>query len=394
MDPSETVSGSVRLKLEMQTRQRFTIIRIAKAGLVPLLLLANGRLPAQGLFNVGAAQRAFVPDKPYCWRGAQTHALLTTVWYPADSASVEQPQWLGPPNSPLFALGSAAQDAKPAPGRFPLIVLSHGTGGSASMLAWFGTKLASHGYIAAAVNHPGNNALEPYTPSGFSLWWERARDLSVTIDKMLADREFGARIDSRRIAAAGFSLGGYTMIEIAGGITDRAAYREFCKSPTADAICKSPPEFPELLDYFNRLDEAGKGDPEIAASLSQEKESHRDSRVRAVFALAPALGPAFRPAGLKKIAILVQIVAGRDDDIVPIASSAEYFAAHIPGSKLVLLEGGVRHYEFLASCTAAGRQARPLLCTGKPGVDRDAVHEKTAAMAIQFFDAQLGTGRQ
>jgi dienelactone hydrolase len=32
---------------------------------------------------------------------------------------------------------------------------------------------------------------------------------------MLADSEFGSHIDSNRIAAAGFSLGGYTMIEIA-----------------------------------------------------------------------------------------------------------------------------------------------------------------------------------
>jgi predicted dienelactone hydrolase len=262
------------------------------------------------------------------------------------------------------------------------------------MLAWLGTKLASHGYMAAAVNHPGNNALEPYTPSGFSLWWERAKDLSKVIDKILADPEFGARIDSSRIAAAGFSLGGYTMIEIAGGITDRTAYQQFCKSPTADAICKSPPEFPELLDYFNRLDEASESDPEIARSLTQEKESHRDSRVRAVFAIAPALGPAFRAEGLKKIAIPVQIVAGRDDDNVPIASSAKYFAAHIPGSKLVLLEGGVRHYEFLGSCTAAGRRMLPLLCGDKPGVDRDAIHEKTAAMAVKFFDAQLGTTRR
>ena len=89
------------------------------------------------------------------------------------------------------------------------------------------------------------------------------------------------------------------MVEIAGGITDRAAYREFCKSPAADAICKSPPEFPQLLDYFQRLDETGKSDPEIGASLRREKDSHRDSRVRAVFAIAPALGPAFPPAGLK-----------------------------------------------------------------------------------------------
>jgi predicted dienelactone hydrolase len=139
------------------------------------LLLTGGGLPAQGLFTVGAAQRAFVPEKPYHWRGAKTHALVTTVWYPADSASVEKPQWVGPLNAPLFAVGSAAPDARPAAGRLPLVVLSHGTGGSALMLGWLGTTLAAHGYIAAAVNHPGNNRLEPYTPAGFSLWWDARR---------------------------------------------------------------------------------------------------------------------------------------------------------------------------------------------------------------------------
>jgi len=267
------------------------------------------------------------------------------------------------------------------------------TGGSAAMMGWLGTVLAAHGYIAAAVNHPGNNALEPYTPAGFSLWWERAKDLSEVIDRMLADPGFGTRIDAKRIAAAGFSLGGYTMIEIAGGITDRSAYREFCGSPGADAICKSPPEFPDLLEYFNRLDEKGRSDPEIASSLSREKDSHRDSRVRAVFAIAPALGPAFRPEGLKQIAIPVQIVAGKEDDNVPVVSSAKYFASHIRRSKLVLLEGGVRHYQFLGSCTTRGRQALPLLCTDQPGVHRNAVHQKTAAMAVSFFDGQLRTGK-
>lgn len=365
-------------------------MRIAITAVVPLLLFTGERLPAQGLFKVGSAQRAFVPEKPYSWRGAKTHALVTSVWYPADSASVEKSQWVGPPNAPLFAIGAAAPDARSAAGKFPLIVLSHGTGGSALMMGWLGTTLAAHGYIVAAVNHPGNNALEPYTPQGFSLWWERAKDLSEVIDKMLADPEFGARIDSRKIAAAGFSLGGYTMIEIAGGTTDRAAYRAFCTSPAADGICKSPPEFPELLDYFNRLDAAGRDDPEIAGSLKQEKESHRDSRVRAVFAIAPALGPAFPAEGLKRIAIPVEIVAGIEDDNVPIGSSAKYFAVHIPGSKLVLLQGGVQHYQFLGSCTAAGRQSLPLLCTDKPGVNRDAIHETTAAMAVKFFDSELG----
>jgi len=362
---------------------------LAAAFFAGWLLLFAPSLQAQAIFKTGAAQRAFVPEGPYAWRGARTHALITAVWYPADSSTKEQPQTIGPSAAPLFLLGSFAPDAAPAAGKFPLIVLSHGTGGSAPMLAWLGTRLAAHGYIAAAVNHPGNNALEAYTPAGFSLWWERATDLSVVIDKMLADPTFGPRIDRNRIGAAGFSLGGYTMIEIAGGITDRAAYRAFCRSAAADGICKAPPEFPELLDYFNRLDAAAATDPELAASLQREKESHRDPRVRAVFAIAPALGPAFPATGLKKIAIPVQIVAGVADDNVPVASSARYFAANIPESKLVLLEGGVKHYQFLAACTDAGRKNLPQLCADEPGVDREAIHEKVAAVAIDFFAKSL-----
>ncbi len=313
------------------------------------------------------------------------------IWYPAEAAATEQPQWIGPPGSPLFSAGKSAAGATVAqtPAKFPLVVLSHGTGGSALMMGWLGTVLASHGYIAAAVNHPGNNALEPYTVEGFSLWWERATDLSVVIDQMMADSKLGGRIDAKRIGAAGFSLGGYTMIEIAGGITERAAYNEFCKSPKADGICKAPPEFPDLLERFHKLDELGKTDPAVMKSLREESESHRDPRVRAVFAIAPALGPAFRPPGLEKIGIPVEIVTGAADDNVPVGSSAKYFGAHIPHAKVTILPGNVGHYVYLGACTDQGRQAGPLLCTDGQGVDREEIHAKTADMAVKFFAAHL-----
>jgi predicted dienelactone hydrolase len=168
-------------------------------------------------YKVAMTFRRFVPKGPYNWRGAQTHALNTVVWYPAEPSAPEKPVQI--PGLSIFELGSAAQDAKVAakPARFPLIVISHGTGGSGLSMAWLGEALAAHGYIAAAVNHPGNNATEPYTVEGFSIWWERARDLSEVINRMLADTEFSGRIDPKRIGAAGFSLGGYTMSKLLVG---------------------------------------------------------------------------------------------------------------------------------------------------------------------------------
>lgn len=360
------------------------------ACLVPLTFARSVRAETKAAphFNVGVAYRSFTPKEPYNWRGSPTHALSTVVWYPAVATAIEQPILIGPADKQVLIAGSAAQDASLAGSpsvKFPLIVLSHGTGGSALSMGWLGTVLASHGYIVAAVNHPGNNAVETYTALGFSIWWERARDLSVVIDHMLADTTFGGRIDSARVAAAGFSLGGYTMIEIAGGITEPSAFLEFCESPRADGICKSPPEFPTLIEDFQKL---SKTDAEFQAALGHASDSYRDARVRAVFAIAPALGPAFRPAGLAKISIPVEIVAGEADTNVPIASGAKYFAANIPGAKLKTFPG-VGHYTFLDACDDYGRKIRPDLCTDPTGVNRDAIHAKTVALAVEFFSAAL-----
>ena len=366
-------------------------IRAILASLVLLQLpFISSALPEENkapLFAVGVATRSFVPNTPYDWRGAQTHALVTTIWYPADSAAVEHPQWIGSPASPLFAAGRAAADATVAsvPAMFPLIVLSHGTGATSLMMAWLGTELASHGYIAAAVNHPGNNGTEGYTVEGFLLWWERAADLSNVVDHMLADPTFGGRIDPKRIGAAGFSLGGYTMIEIAGGITQPSLYWDFCKSPQADGMCVPPLEFPDLGAKGEAL---AKSDTRFQAALAHAGDSYRDPRIRAVFAIAPALGPGFKPGSLDKISIPVEIVAGADDSVVPVGSSAKFFGVHIPRAKLTLFPG-VDHYTFLAACTDQGRKARSALCTDAPGVDRDAIHTKTADLALSFFAANL-----
>lgn len=338
--------------------------------------------PAATSFKTGMTFRRFTPKEPYNWRGAQTHALNTVVWYPAEASAVEKPVEI--PGLTIFELGSAAQNAKIAatPGKFPLIVISHGTGGSGLSMAWLGEALATHGYIAAAVNHPGNNGAEPYTVEGFSIWWERARDLSEVISGMLTDAEFGSHIDAKRIGAAGFSLGGYTMMEIAGGITDPQGFVRFCDSAKRDGICISPPEFPTLVEDFHKLI---RDHPEV---LQHAGDSYRDRRVRSVFAMAPALGPAFPVSGLKKISIPVEIVAGESDENVPIGSSARYFAASISGARLHIFPG-VAHYVFLDSCTDTGRTRVANICTDRKGVDRDAIHKATVRLALEFFRSTL-----
>src|SRR5262249_11863911 len=86
-----------------------------------LIIPVESRTAKAPVYQIGTTTRRFVPKEHYNWRGAQTHALVTQIWYPAGEASVEQPQWIGPPDAPLFSAGRAARDARIAasPARFP-----------------------------------------------------------------------------------------------------------------------------------------------------------------------------------------------------------------------------------------------------------------------------------
>lgn len=367
------------------TRARFVVLSVACS--ILFLSTAQARVPKTVIYKVGVMNRQFIPPEPYDWRGAKTHALVTDIWYPADPASVEQPQWIGSTDAPFGSAGKAARDAKPiaTPEKFPLILLSHGIGGSAYMMAWLGSELAAHGFIAAAVNHPGNNSLEDYTIPGAILWGQRAHDLTAVLDQLLADSTFGSRIDSKRVGAAGFSLGGLSVIELAGGVAELSRYQDFCKSPKADGMCNDTLEYPGLLAKATAL---AKSDPAIQAALSESSKSHRDPRIRAIFAIAPAIGPAFDPDSLAKISIPTQIVAGAADEVVPIESSAKFFAAHIPGAQLTIIQE-VGHYTFLATCAELGRRTQPKLCLDRAGILRDEIHTQTANLAYHFFETNL-----
>lgn len=340
--------------------------------------------------KVGLVTRSITHAKPRNWRGSDDHTLHVTVWYPAPDTAVETRQRIGPPDKPLFEAGSATPHAAFAPALepFPLILLSHGTGGSAAQMAWLGTALARAGFIAAAVDHPGNNAQTGYTPAGFLLWWERATDLTNVLDGLLADPELGPHIDRSRVGAAGFSLGGYTVMELAGARTDISNFYDLCRTKPDTDVCHVP-EMRELL-----LDDAGKPrtlEQLLASvrrtngeSLALSGESYRDPRIKAVFAVAPALGFTFTQESLRAIRLPVAEIAGAADKIAPPDSSADIIRADVRGAKETTLPG-IGHYDFLDTCTDAGKTTQAQYCTEAPGIDRSVVHGQAADLVIQFF---------
>src|SRR5436189_5672667 len=174
------------------------------------------------------------------WTRPQDRPLATAVWYPAALGSRESEWRVG-----IFNAGWNAQKpplSAATTKRALIVVLSHGTGGGAAGMAWLAETLSSSGSIVAAVNHHGNTAAEPtYQLQGFMLWWERARDISVLIDKLLADPQFGAHIDPSRIGVAGFSLGGYTALATVGVRLAQQQWKRCCASPPVEPIRSFPP---------------------------------------------------------------------------------------------------------------------------------------------------------
>ena len=350
--------------------------------IVALLLAALGGLAAAAA-TVG--ERHLVAHEASAALRNASHGdeLRITVWYPAAPGAVEAPLDIGPPGKPLFTPGSAAPDAAFEDARpRPVILLSHGFGGTARIMAWFGTALARHGYVVVAVDHPGNNGRDPMTIAGAVLSWERPGDLATALDTAKSDPTIGPHLDLNRLGAAGFSAGGFTSLVEAGARVDFDRFLRFCDAHPDDGICAPQKEF-----QFSRSDaEQFLALPAVAPALAHRKDDLSIPGVKAVFVMAPGIVQSLDPESLKGMRAPVRILLGDADKVAPPATNGEVAAALIPGAKLTVLPH-VGHYDFLAECTPAGDATVPVCPTEVP---RAATHKTAIDEALAFFDATLG----
>lgn len=175
--------------------------------------------PAEETFHAGYTRFEFTsPLRPQ-----QSQRVSVFLWHP--TASEEQPYVY------RWQKGSVALQARVAPGRHPLVLFSHGYLGAGDQALFLMEALARAGCIVAAPNHldaqasgrgfrelPGFAKPESWTDQKFL---DRRQDLAALLDHLLAlDAQSGSwlhgRIDRRAIGGAGHSLGGYTMLGMAG----------------------------------------------------------------------------------------------------------------------------------------------------------------------------------
>ena len=309
--------------------------------------------------------------------------VRVTVWYPAAKDSVEQPLVIGPPDKPLFDVGSVASDAPFADGGLrPILLLSHGSGSSARMMGWFGIAMARAGYVVIAVDHPGNNSGDAKTTAAMLLAWDRAEDLRSALAASENDPVIGPHLDKVRVGVAGFSLGGYTALVAAGARPDPDHILAFCAKNPDDRICVPDVGIP-MTDADKKKTLAS---PEIAAERARAGEGHRLPEVQAALAMAPGPIQMLDPASLAAMRTPISIMLGDADQQVPPATNGVIAAKAIPGATLLQL-AGVGHFDFIADCTDAGRATFPQWCTfSVPQAD---THRQAIAAAQEFFARTL-----
>jgi dienelactone hydrolase len=114
-----------------------------------------------------------------------------------------------------------------ARGPVPLLVVSHGIGGTRNGYSYLGRHMAEAGIASLHLQHIGSDR-EIWRGNPLTLVFRlqaaaqetealaRVQDLRFALDRLTADAELGPRIDLRRIAGAGHSYGANTMM-LAGG---------------------------------------------------------------------------------------------------------------------------------------------------------------------------------
>lgn len=193
---------------------------------VAALILAATSLPAQAQSYQTALADLTISDT------GGTRDLEGFLWYPTNqetgfSEHHTNPVWVGI---------QAIEDAEPATGPFPLVVLSHGMYGNAMNQTWLAASLAQQGYVVASISHPGTSTWLR-DPNDSRQMWERPRDISRVIDHLIDTPERVALIDPDRIFMAGHSLGGFTAVALAGGRYDAAGLDDFCADHPGELVC-------------------------------------------------------------------------------------------------------------------------------------------------------------
>ena len=237
-------------------------------------------------------------------------------------------------------------EAPPAAGEFPVVVISHGSGGTHILYRTIAMHLAQQGYVVAVPEHPGNNRLDNSLYGTVDNLMNRPRHIRLVLDAIAEDAALGSVTHVDQAAVIGHSMGGYTALAVAGG-------KPWSKQ-------------------------------------GQPVEVENDPRVQAIVLLAPATAWYQPQESLLDVALPILMITGEFDDITP-QWHADLVLEHMPVRSQVdlrIVEKAV-HYYFLSPFP-------PKLVAGgfaptqdPEGFDRIAFHAELPEEIRLFLDRHL-----
>ena len=213
-----------------------TALALARAGLLAAVLagpvqapLAQWATPAAALATAVPAEQveddaaARLTVQEFDWFDARRNRLVPVRLYLPATGQAAVPG--------SVAAGSPGNAGTGAGAAVPLVVFSHGIGGSRRGYSYLGRHWASQGWASLHLQHVGSDRglwsgnplavagrLQAAAQEGEAT--ARVADLSFALDQLLAG-PLAARIDASRIAAAGHSYGANTTLLAVGARVER-----------------------------------------------------------------------------------------------------------------------------------------------------------------------------
>jgi predicted dienelactone hydrolase len=257
-----------------------------------------------------------------------------------------------------------------------LIVLSHGTGGNELVHSSLAEALAQHGYLVAALRHPGDNWQDrALLKSAARYFTERPQHVSRVIDALLRDPDWSNRIArdalGPRVGAVGHSAGGYTVLALAGAQPDPSRIPAHCDSHRAD-----DPIFCGMGRTGQPLSGPVAPPSPIPPLL--------DSRVRAVVTMSP-VGVIFSAESLARVKIPTAIYEAEQDRFLVPRFHAEWIARNLPSAELHRVPNAW-HFAFMDTPSMPIPSEDGDAGANPPGFDRQAFLYQLKQELPLFFD--------
>jgi predicted dienelactone hydrolase len=220
-----------------------------------------------------SAQQKNVGEKTFAFTdSSRNRPVKVELWYPTNDTDPNSERKTDLP----FILPATIRDARFTNQKLPLIVLSHGSGGNRFSLAWLAISLAKQGYVVTAPDHWGGT-FDNMVPAYYIKYWERPRDISFAITKLIDETSLRDNINPSLIGVAGYSYGGYTSLALAGADIDCDVLKKNAKTPQG----KTEFTIPEVGDIRKMID---------TISCIKILRTFKDDRIKAFVAMAPGLG--------------------------------------------------------------------------------------------------------